>query len=209
MKRATSTLLLGSLLVASCSTEPTPPAASPSTADSPAAPSVAAEPSPSTAGSSLAAAPSSSPGAAAPASPVAAQAPPSPNPTQPGTCPYLSTDDVAQLNGERVGEVRLDPAANPPACLFTSANTGQEQLQVWVLVAESAAVATAAVDRAAPVESTDPAEQPEGWLGGSSGGDSAVYAVSKDRVAVVVTTDQGQSIKARRIAELVISSLAL
>ncbi len=126
-----------------------------------------------------------------------------------GTCPYLAGDVVAAFNGERVTRTRLDPTLDPPACFFDSYGDTQ-QLSTWVLRAASPAAATAVVDRAAPVATTDPADQPAGWTGGSSGGsDGAVYAVAKGSVAVVVTSDQAQSVKARRVAEQVITTLGL
>lgn len=145
-------------------------------------------------------APAPTPAAALPAVPTARTA---------GDCPYLSADDVSAFNGEKVYGVELDPTQNPPACFFARGDGGP-QLSVWVYAAPSAALATAAVDRAAPVATTDPADQPAGWTGGSSGGPGgAVYAVAKGAVAVVVTSNQEQSVKARRITEQVISALGL
>jgi hypothetical protein len=49
-----------------------------------------------------------------------------------------------------------------------------------------------------------------GWKGGAQANESgAVYAVAKDSSAVVVTTNQGQTIKAKQIAQESISSLGL
>lgn len=203
MRTATTVVLLASVaLLSGCATGP---------GDGPSAdPAAAPPPGTTIPGATIPGTTSDlTPTATTPSATTAAAAPPPPDPAVRGDCPYLSAADVAQLNGERVGEVLLDPASNPPACAFTRAG-GDEQLQVWVLRAESPEVATAAVDRAAPVDSTDPVEQPAGWVGGSSGGpEGGVYAVSKGPVAVVVTTDQAQSVKARRVTELVISSLGL
>ncbi|MGZ4559648.1 MAG: DUF2020 domain-containing protein [Mycobacteriaceae bacterium] len=135
--------------------------------------------------------------------------PPVPVPVTPGTCPYLSSATVADLNGQLVAGVRLNTSYDPPACFFLIGN-GSVQLSVWVYRAGSPALATAAVDRAAAVATSDPASAPEGWIGGRSGGQhGAVYAVSKGAVAVVVTSNQEQSLKPQRVTEAVISSLRL
>lgn len=207
MRTASVVVIASAAFLAGCTTgtadDPGPTAAS----ATPAATATSAMTTASTSTGTTTPAPATTPVTSARPAPVVV--PPPPRPTVIGDCPYLSSDDVAQLNGERVGGVLLDPAFEPPACAFTRGD-GSEQLRVWVLRAGSAEVATATVDRAAPVDSTDPADQPAGWLGGSgSGPDGAVYAVSKGPVAVVVTTNQAQSIKARRVTELVVSSLGL
>jgi hypothetical protein len=52
------------------------------------------------------------------------------------------------------------------------------------------------------------AELPGGWSGGSQPtAAGAVFAVSRQGTAVVVTTNQRQTISARRVAEQVISTL--
>lgn len=146
--------------------------------------------------------------AAATTDPVAVL-PAVPTPQVSGDCPYLSAADVAAFNGERVARVQLDPTQNPPACFFNQGDGGQ-LLSVWVYRAPSTALATAVVNRAAPVASTNPANQPAGWTGGSTGGTGgAVYAVAKGAVVVVVTTNQQQSVKARRVTEQVITALGL
>ena len=105
-------------------------------------------------------------------------------------------------------KVRLSEDQPNPACFFY-ANATDVQLSVWVYQGD-AKVAKAVVDRAAPIASSSPASSPEGWAGGSlSSGDGAVYAVSKGGVAVVVTSNQQQTIKARRITETVVANLKL
>ena len=132
---------------------------------------------------------------------------PVPGPT--AGCPYLTNREAADLNGQLVSTVRLDTTFDPPACFFVIGNRSV-QLSVWVFRASSAAQAAAVVDRAAPIDTADPASAPAGWMGGRSGGPTgAVYAVAKGAVAVVVTTNQEQSIKAQRVAERVIGTLAL
>lgn len=143
-----------------------------------------------------------------PATSVAAVAPAAPEPVADGPCPYLGSGDVAEANGQRVTKVRISADKPHPACFFYRPD-GSVQLTVRIYAGD-AAVAKAIVDEAAPVATSDPAKSPQGWKGGSlSGEKGAVYAVAKDGTAVVVTTNQAQTIKARRIVEAVIAKLGL
>lgn len=142
-----------------------------------------------------------------PSAPAAAQPPPEPQPTGAGPCPYLDTSFVADANGQHVSKVQTSPG-NPPACFFYALN-GKLQLTAQVYVGDPA-VAKALVDKAAPVNSSNPATDPAGWQGGYEQTDSgAVYAVAKAGSAVVVTTNQKQTIKARTVAKQTISALGL
>jgi UPF0176 protein len=157
-----------------------------------------------------AAPPSDSSTAAAeqPVSPTSVAAPAAPEPVADGPCPYLANAFVAEANGQRVSKVRLSADTPHPACFFYRADGGV-QLTVRVYAGE-AAQAKALVDQAAPVETANPAELPNGWQGGAQAIDGgAVYAVAKDATAVVVTTNQEQTIKARRVAEKTIAALGL
>ncbi|HEY0637775.1 MAG TPA: DUF2020 domain-containing protein [Pseudonocardiaceae bacterium] len=141
--------------------------------------------------------------AAAPAVP-----PPDPQPVRDGTCPYLDSDFAAETNGQHVGRVRLS-ADEPPACFFYRSDGG-EQLRVRVLTGADPAVAKALVDQLAPIATSDPASFPGGWEGGKQPTDNgAVVAVAKEGTAVVVVTNQQQTIKAVRIAEQAIETLGL
>lgn len=126
-------------------------------------------------------------------------------------CPYLDTQWVADTNGQRMTGLGVDRRFTTPACTFWSY---PEEPQLTVIVREMATEneAIAVVDWAAPIDSTEPAEQPEGWSGGRRGGtegSGALYAVQKDNKAVVVFTNQEQSVKAQLIAEEVIWNLGL
>ncbi|MTD56122.1 DUF2020 domain-containing protein [Amycolatopsis pithecellobii] len=157
--------------------------------------------------SSHPAAPSPSPSAPAVA---AAQPPPDPQPSGPGPCPYLDTSFVADTNGQHVSKVQTSSAdaGKPPSCFFY-ALSGKLQLTVQVYVGD-AGVAKALVDKAAPLNSSNPATDPAGWQGGYEPTDGgAVYAVAKAGAAVVVTTNQKQTIKARTVAKQTISALGL
>ncbi|MFI6098317.1 DUF2020 domain-containing protein [Lentzea sp. NPDC051213] len=138
---------------------------------------------------------------------VAATVPPAPQPAKDGTCPYLATGFVAEANGQRVPKVKLSTDEPHPACFFY-ANATEIQLTVRVYAGEER-VAKLIVNEAAP-DGSQPANSPTGWSGGYVSNDNGVvYAVAKSDAAVVVTTNQKQSIKARRIAEEAIKGLKL
>lgn len=133
--------------------------------------------------------------------------PPMPEPVAEQACPYLDTDWVARTNGQRVSVVRVSEG-EPPACFFYTLS-GKRQVSVRVYTGEPA-VAEAIVQQAAPVRSSNPAQEPKGWRGGyMSTEDGAVYAVHDSGTAVVATTNQKQSVKAREIVEKTISALGL
>ncbi|MGH3784722.1 MAG: DUF2020 domain-containing protein [Pseudonocardiaceae bacterium] len=152
-------------------------------------------------------------GPAAPAAPATARAvpPPAPQPVADGPCRYLPAAAVQSANGERVVAVRISatgPEQPQPACFFLTYH-GVVALRTWIVVA-TPQVARATVDAAAPVASSDLAELPGGWSGGSQPtADGAVFAVSRQGTAVVITTNQRQTIGARQIAEQVIAALGL
>lgn len=129
-------------------------------------------------------------------------------------CPYLDTQFVAEKNGQRVMDEGVDKRFDTPACVFWSYEDAP-QLQVIVRTTSSETEARSVVEWAAPVEFTDPAEEPAGWSGGRAGdgavpgSDGAIYAVSKGETAVVVFTDQAESVKAQEIAEETIKNLGL
>jgi UPF0176 protein len=131
--------------------------------------------------------------------------------SQVSACPYLRTSDVADANGQHVGSVKVSAGGDGqphPACFFYRPDGGL-QLTVWVYVG-SAAVATAIVNQAAPIATSDPATDPAGWNGGSLVlPKGAVYAVSKGGDAIVVTSNQLQTIKCRLVADLTVTGLGL
>jgi hypothetical protein len=134
--------------------------------------------------------------------------PPAPTPSSGGPCPYLDTEFVAQSNGQHVSKVRTSSDKPEPTCFFY-ALTGKLQLTVRVYVGEPA-VATALVNQAAPIDTSDPADEPSGWRGGYESTDSgAVYAVAKQGTAIVVTTNQKQSVKGRIVAKQAIANLRM
>ncbi|GAA4550505.1 DUF2020 domain-containing protein [Amycolatopsis samaneae] len=154
-------------------------------------------------------APSPSGQPSAPASAAAPALPPDPEPGETGTCPYLKTDFVADANGQKVSKVRLSADAPHPACFYYGLD-GKLQLTARVYVGEPA-VATALVNKAAPVDTSNPADEPSGWKGGyqPTGDGGAVYAVAKGNSAVIVTTNQKQSVKARTVTTKAIATLKL
>jgi UPF0176 protein len=157
-------------------------------------------------------------GTATPASPVAAHPttaagsgiPPQPQPAnRVPACPYLNTTFVEDANGQHVGAIKVSAGDQAhPACFFYRPDGGL-QLTVEVYVG-TPAVAKAIVDRAAPVATSDPATEPAGWSGGAQDLPSgSVYAVAKGGDAVVATTNQKQTIKARRVVTQAIQGLGL
>jgi UPF0176 protein len=135
--------------------------------------------------------------------------PDEPTPVRDGNCPYLDSRFVEQANGQHVSNIRLSVDQPHPACFFYRADGGL-QLRVQVLTDVNPGLAKAVVDRAAPVASSDPATLPGGWQGGKQPTDTgAVFAVAKAGSAVVVVTNQKQTIKASRIAEQAIAALGL
>jgi len=137
-----------------------------------------------------------------------AKPPASPVPAADGKCPYLENGFVAQANGQRVSKVKISTDKPHPACFFYRAD-GKIQLTAQVFVGEPAA-AKALVDQAAPVATSDPAKLSTGWTGGSlSSKTGAVFAVAKEGTAVVIITNQAQTIKAKRVAEKAIEALNL
>ena len=152
-------------------------------------------------------------GTAAPSPPSASSAsgaelPPDPQPGATEDCPYLGSEVVAEANGQHVSKVRVSADQPHPACFFYRPD-GKIQLTVRVYVGD-AKTATALVNKAAPIDSSNPASDPSGWKGGYlSSDDGAVYAVAKGTSAVVVTTNQKQSVKARTVAKKAIAALKL
>jgi UPF0176 protein len=134
--------------------------------------------------------------------------PPSAEPVADGPCPYLESAFVAEANGQRATKVRISGDKPHPACFFYRAD-GNVQLTVRVFSGD-AKQAKALVDEAAPIATSNPANSPAGWKGGAIGAEKgSVYAVAKEGTAVIVTTNQAQSIKARRVAEKAITTLGI
>ena len=152
-------------------------------------------------------------GTATPSKPSAsasggAQLPPDPEPASTASCPYLKAEAVAEANGQHVDEVRISGDQPHPACFFYRPD-GKVQLSVQVYVGQPD-IATALVNKAAPIDTSNPASDPTGWKGGcESTADGAVYAVAKGGSAVVVKTNQKQSVKARTVAKQAIAALKL
>ncbi len=141
------------------------------------------------------------------AAPPAAEPPAEPKPAADGPCPYLEQAFVEETNGQHIGDIKVSKG-RPPTCFFYRPDGG---VQMTVRVYQGdAAVAKALVDQAAPVDTSNPAELAGGWTGGAQPtDDGAVFAVAKDANAVVVTTNQEQTIKAKLVAQEAISALGL
>ncbi|TDQ05151.1 DUF2020 domain-containing protein [Labedaea rhizosphaerae] len=134
--------------------------------------------------------------------------PGAPKPAADGPCPYLDTEFVMDANGQHVTGVKVSADKPHPACFFYRPD-GSLQVTVQVYVGD-AKTARAIVDRAAPVKTSNPATAPDGWNGGAMPTpDGSIYAVAKGGNAVVTTSNQKQTIKAKRITVQAIESLGL
>lgn len=129
-------------------------------------------------------------------------------------CPYLDTAWVSDTNGQRTLGVGVDARFDTPSCVFWS-YPEEPHLTVIVRDMPDTDAAIRVVDWAAPIDTTEPAEEPEGWSGGRAGAglvpdrEGSLYAVQKDDRAVVVFTNQDQSLKAELVAKEVIATLGL
>ena len=131
-------------------------------------------------------------------------------PAKTAACPYLDQNEVQNDNGQHVASVKISSSADGqphPVCYFYRPD-GHLQMTVRVYVG-TPTVATAVVNQAAPIKSSSPADQPPGWNGGSQAmSDGAVYAIAKGGTAIVVLSNQLQSIKCRLVATAVVQDLA-
>ncbi len=142
---------------------------------------------------------------------ITATAPPStaePAPVD-GQCPYLSTDDVADINGQHTGTTQIIDVQPYPVCVFYRSDGGW-MASIRIIQADTPQAAVAAVDQHVPIDGSDPASQPPGWTGGSMVIDTgSVYAVSKGPIAIVAESNQQQSIKGRQMVIKAVANLGL
>ncbi|MBM9468457.1 DUF2020 domain-containing protein [Nakamurella leprariae] len=149
---------------------------------------------------------STAPGTIVTAGPPAATVTP---PAVPGTCPYLSDEQAADINGQKTGQTSIIAVSPHPTCVFTRSDGGW-LATVQIIAADTEQSAVAAVDQHVPIEQSDPADQPAGWSGGSMVTDTkSVYAVSKGTVAIVAESNQLQSIKGRQMVIATVAALGL
>ncbi|MET0865662.1 MAG: DUF2020 domain-containing protein [Nakamurella sp.] len=126
-----------------------------------------------------------------------------------GTCPYLTDDQVADINGQHTGTTTLIDVDPYPICLF-SRSDGSFLASVRIIQADTPQAAVAAVDAHVPIDGSNPASQPPGWTGGSMVTDTgSVYAVSKGPLAVVAESNQQQSVKGRQLVVATVEALGL
>lgn len=124
-------------------------------------------------------------------------------------CPYLDSQWVADTNGQRVLGSGIDERFDHPACVFWS-YAEEAQLTVMVRTMGSEVEAEQVVNWAAPIDTTDPADLPDGWMGGRQGTPGrSLYSVYKNNIAVTVFTNQDQSLKAELVAKETIKNLGL
>ncbi len=123
-------------------------------------------------------------------------------------CPYIGPGWLEETNGQRLTKQGIDTRFPTPACVFWSY---QDDPQATVIVRDMPTVedARAAVDWAAPIDATEPASF-DGWEGGRGVvNEHAVYAVQKDTHAVLVWSNQQQTVKSEQIAHEAIANLGL
>jgi len=126
-----------------------------------------------------------------------------------GSCPYLSDDEVADINGQRTGTTTVVAVEPQPICTFTRSDGGW-LATVRIVQADTPEAAVAAVDQHVPVDQSNPADDPAGWTGGSMPtAQGSIYAVSKGTIAVIAEANQPQSIKGRQLAVAAIANLGL
>lgn len=124
-------------------------------------------------------------------------------------CPYLSDDEVAEINGQRTGVTTIVAVPPHPICTFTRPDGGW-LATVRIVAAATPEAAVAAVDQHVPIALSSPADDPAGWSGGSMRtDDGSIYAVSRGTVAVIAKANQPQSIKGRQLATAAITNLGL
>lgn len=134
----------------------------------------------------------------------------------PGTCPYLSDEDVKDANGQHTGQTSLIATKPYPVCIFTRSDGGY-LATTRIVVAASAAQAAAAVDQHVPRGASSPATYPKGWTGGAMATHGvpgypearSIYAVSKGTIAIIAISNQKQSIKGRQMVEQIVANLGL
>lgn len=141
---------------------------------------------------------------------AAVDVPPAPQPAAgAASCPYIKTQDAADDNGQHIGSIKISAGTDGqphPTCFFYRPD-GHLQLTVRVYVGTSN-VATAIVNQAAPVSTSNPETAPAGWTGGSMAlSNGAVYAIAKGGTAIVVTSNQLQTIKCKLVAVQVVAGL--
>lgn len=118
-------------------------------------------------------------------------------------CPYLTTDEVTELNGVAATDVRIDDGVEPPACFFYDAD-GAVHLTTTVYTVASAERAAELVEESAPAGEAEPAEAEGGWTGGrTQGPGSSLLVIARDARVLAVQSTQEDSAAVQQIAELV------
>lgn len=154
-----------------------------------------------------------------PTDPTLVAPPPSTSEPAPvaGDCPYLTTTQVKDANGQNVGAVQIVATEPYPVCIFHRPD-GTVLAAVRIVVADTPAAAAAAVNQHVPIDESFPATHPAGWEGGAMGNlagvdgypdGRSIYAVSKGTTAVIAVSNQKQSIKGRQMVTDVVANLGL
>jgi hypothetical protein len=122
-----------------------------------------------------------------------------------GSCPYASTEQVAETVGQHLSRATVTPTRPHPGCSFFRPN-GERAADIQVTV-----LATAVAAQAKAVALGGRGANPVGSVG--DGGvvaltpTGALLAVSKGRALVVVRINQRISLEARELAGYVVARL--
>lgn len=134
-----------------------------------------------------------------------------------GACPYLSTAEVSEANGQRIARTSTIATKPYPICVFYRPD-GTVMAVTRIVVANSPAAAAAAVNQHVPIDLSFPVTHPTGWSGGAMSTPKglpgypdagSIYAVSKGSIAVMAISNQKQSIKGRQMVTEVVTNLGL
>lgn len=135
-----------------------------------------------------------------------------------GECPYLTNQQIADANGQRIGRTATIAVEPYPICIFYRPD-GTVMAVTRIVVADSPEAAAAAVNQHVPVANSFPVAKPQGWVGGAMGDLAdgvpgypdarSIYAVSKGATAIIAISNQKQSIKGRQMVTDIVASLGL
>lgn len=134
---------------------------------------------------------------------------------QVGECPYISAEDVKNINGQHYGPTSIIPVKPYPICIFTRSDGGY-LATTRIVVAATPAAAVAVVNSYVPVEASFPVNDPAGWSGGAMSlphgnadnpKNQSIYAVSKATIAIIAESNQLQSVKGRQMVEQIVKNM--
>lgn len=138
-------------------------------------------------------------------------------PAAPGTCPYLTDQQVEDANGQHTGVTSVIRVEPYPVCVFTR-SSGGFLAATRIVRAATPEQAAAAVNEHVPIGESYPVTHPAGWTGGAMSTPhglpgypdaGSIYAVSKGTIAIIAISNQKQSIKGRQMVTDIVANLGL